>query len=64
MSALSRIFNHNRNPSIESAEKIAEALRMGLEEFLIGLRGHVRHYKSSGGNRNTRSGKGKVKDAE
>lgn len=39
MSQLSRIFAGKRNPSISSAEKIAKALKMGMEEFLTGLRG-------------------------
>ena len=43
ISYLSLIFARKREPSLEAAEKIAAALRMGLEEFLYGLRGYVVH---------------------
>jgi hypothetical protein len=41
MSYLSLVFSRKREPSLEAAEKIAAALHMGLEEFLLGLRGRV-----------------------
>jgi transcriptional regulator with XRE-family HTH domain len=47
VSYLSLIFNLKRNPTVDTAEKIATALNMGLEAFLFGLRGHVRHYNAA-----------------
>ena len=41
VSYLSLIFARKREPTLITAERIARALNMGLEEFLIGLRGHV-----------------------
>jgi hypothetical protein len=39
---LSLIFAHKRNPSLDAAERIAMSLGMGLESFLVALRGHKR----------------------
>lgn len=41
VSYLSLIFSRRREPTLFASEKIAKALKMGLEEFLMGLRGHV-----------------------
>lgn len=41
MSYLSLIFSRKRDPSLDAAERIAASMRMGLQEFLFGLRGHV-----------------------
>lgn len=41
MGTLSNIFSRKRNPSLDTAEKVSRALGMGLENFLLGLRGHV-----------------------
>lgn len=38
---LSLIFSGKRQPSIRTAKKIADALYMGLEEFIKGLDDHI-----------------------
>lgn len=46
MSYLSLIFSRKREPSLDAAEKICIAMRMGLEEFLQELRGHVPRFNN------------------
>ena len=59
LSSVSRVFSGKRQPTLKNTKKIAEALKMSIEDFILALEDHIgpmekygeanKHHKSSDG---------------